>query len=304
MEKCLFIYNPHSGKGKIVKNESFIKSSLSKKFHVDVVQSEYAGHIGDYISTHGEEYDIVVVSGGDGTLNEAVNSVAKLEKRIKIGYIPTGTVNDVAHSLYIPRSIKKAVKNILNGQVFSHDILKVNDKYGIYVCCSGLFTSSSYGTQQEKKKKMGKMAYVFDGAKKVFKTDAVNLKLSTDNQTIEGKYAIMLILNSRYVGGLRVNKNAILNDGIVDVILAESKKDIVNFGAIARVAFMFVKGIKKKSTKKIKHLQLQKFNITTTDSTIINLDGEKIGQGSFDCEVIKQGVDIIVPKINKFQLKK
>ena len=86
--------------------------------------------------------------------------------------------------------------------------------------------------------------------------------------------------------------------------MAESKKDIVNFGAIARVAFMFVKGIKKKSTKKIKHLQLQKFNITTTDSTIINLDGEKIGQGSFDCEVIKQGVDIIVPKINKFQLKK
>ena len=150
-----------------------------------------------------------------------------------------------------------------------------------------------------KKKKMGKLAYFFDGAKKVFKTEAVNLKLTYDGGEIEGKFAIMLIINSRYVGGMRVNRKAVLNDGFVDVVLSQSKKDIVNFGAILRVALMFLTGIKKGSTSKIKHLKLNKFKLETTDSTVINLDGEKLGVGSFDCEVIKQGVDIILPKINK-----
>ena len=299
MEKCLFIYNPHSGKGKIVKNEEYIKSKLSERYDVTVVQSQYAGHIGDYIIENGQNFDVIVVSGGDGTVNEAINAIARIEKKVRLGYIPTGTVNDVAHSLYIPRNIKKAVKNILEGDAFSHDIIKVNDKYGIYVCCSGLFTSSSYGTEQSKKKKMGKIAYFIDGAKMVFKTDAINLKLTYDGGEIEGKFAIMLIINSRYVGGMRVNRKAILNDGFVDVVLSQSKKDVVNFGAILRVAVMFLKGIKKGSTNKIKHLKLNKFKLETSDSTIINLDGEKLGTGSFNLEVIKQGVDIIVPKTKK-----
>jgi len=301
MEKCLFIYNPHSGKGKIVKNEEYIKNKLSQKFDVEVVRSQYAGNIGDTIFSRGNDFDIVVVAGGDGTLNETINAVARLNKRIKIGYIPTGTVNDVAHSLYIPRSIKKSVKNILEGQPFSHDILRVNDKFGIYVCCSGLFTSSSYDTQQDKKKKMGKVAYFLNGAKKVFSTPSVKLKLIYQGGIIEGNYAIMLIINSRYTGGMRVNKKAILNDGVVDIVLAESKKEVVNFCSILRVAFMFLRGIKEKSSKKIKHLKLDKFTIETSENTIINLDGEKIGKGSFDCQVIKEGVDIIVPKIHKLK---
>lgn len=301
MEKCLFLYNPHSGKGKIVKNEEYIKNKLSEKFNVEIVRSQYAGHIGDCITERGEDFDVIVVSGGDGTLNEAVNAIARLSQKPRLGYIPTGTVNDVAHSLYIPRNIKKAVKNILMGQPFSHDILKVNDKYGIYVCCSGLFTQSSYDTDQDKKKKMGKMAYLLDGAKRVFSTDAVNLKLTYEGGEIEGKFAIMLILNSRYVGGLRINKNAVLNDGVVDILLADSKKDIVNLGSILRVAFMFLEGVPKKDKKGIKHFTLNKFKIQTTNETIINLDGEKIGKGSFDCEVIKEGIDIIVPKIHKLK---
>lgn len=301
MEKCLFIYNPHSGKEKVLKNEKFIREQLSKNFDLQVVQSQYAGHIGEYITENGNQFDIIVISGGDGTLNETVNAVARLKNRPRIGYIPTGTVNDVAHSLYIPRNIKKAVKNIIEGKTFSHDIMRVNDKYGIYVCCSGLFTTSSYDTNQDKKKKMGKLAYFLNGAKKIFSTNAVKVKLDYDGGSISGKYAIMLIINSRYVGGMRVNKRAILNDGVVDIILAESKKDIVNFTAITRVAFMFLRGIKNKSSKKIKHLKLDKFTIETTDDTIINLDGEKIGKGSFDCEVIKQDIDIIVPKPHKLK---
>ena len=301
MEKCLFVYNPYSGKGKIAKNEKYILEKLGEKYEVNLVRSEYAGHMGDVIRQSGENYDVIVGAGGDGSLNEIVDAVMSLEKRPKIGYIPAGTVNDVAHSLYIPRKIKKAVKNILEGQPFSHDVMKVNQKHGIYVCCSGLFTESSYSTDQSKKKKMGKIAYALHGIKKVFSTPAVKLKLTYEGGEIEGQYAIMLIINSRYVSGMRMNKNAILNDGIVDVLLVESKKEIVNLGAVARVLKLFIRGVRHNLKKKVHHFTLDKFRIDATDSTVINLDGEKIGAGSFDCQVIKAGVEIIVPKKEKLE---
>ena len=295
------MYNPYSGKGKIAKNEKYIMEKLSEKFEVNLIRSEYAGHMGDVIRQQGENYDVIVGAGGDGSLNEIVDAVMSLTKRPRIGYIPAGTVNDVAHSLYIPRKIKKAVDNIINGKPFSHDVMKVNEKYGIYVCCSGLFTESSYSTDQKKKKKMGKIAYALHGIKKVFSTPSVKLKLSYEGGEIEGQYAIMLIINSRYVSGMRMNKNAVLNDGIVDVMLVESKKEIVNLAAVARVLKLFVRGVKHNSKKKVHHFSLDKFRIDTTDSTVINLDGEKIGAGSFNCQVVKAAVEIIVPKKEKLE---
>ena len=303
MGKCLFAYNPLSGKGKIVKKEKEIVKMLEEKYQVEVCQSQYPGHIGDMILEKGEGIDLLVVSGGDGTLNEVVNSCMRLSRKPIIGYIPTGTVNDVAHSLGIPRDIKKAVKNILNGQVFAHDVFKMNDRYGIYVCCSGLFTETSYATNQQQKKRMGKIAYALHGAKKIFTTQAVKLKLTYDSGTLEGKYAIMLILNSRSVAGFMINRRARLNDGLVDVVLIKSKKDKVNFTSICSVAMFFLRGLRYKDNRSMKVLELDKFHIDTTDDTVINLDGEKIGAGSFVFEVIKQGIEIIVPSLKNLDKK-
>ena len=303
MEKCLFVYNPQSGKGKVEKQESKIVQLLEGKYQVEVCKSNYPGHIGELILQRGETVDLLVVSGGDGTLNEVVNALMHLKAKPKLGYIPTGTVNDVAHSLGIPRNIKKAVKNILDGKPFLHDVFKMNDRYGIYVCCSGLFTETSYATNQAHKKRMGKIDYALHGAKKIFTTKAVKLKLIYDKGVIEDKYAIMLILNSRSVAGFMINKRAKLNDGLVDVVLIKSNKEVVNLRAIVSVAMFFLRGLKHKNNKNMQVLELNSFHIDTTEDTIINLDGEKIGAGSFDFKVIQQGVEIIVPNIEKLNKK-
>ena len=113
----------------------------------------------------------------------------------------------------------------------------------------------------------------------------------------------MLILNSKSVAGFKVNRHAELNDGLVDVVLIKTNKDKVNFPAVCRVAKFFLKGVEHKYNKNIQHLQLDKFRIETQSDTIINLDGEKIGKGSFDFEVIKEGVTIIVPNLKKLTKK-
>ena len=299
MEKCLFLYNPYSGKGKIVEKEEYITSRLREKYEVEVFQSKYAGNIGNEIKKRGAEFDLVVVAGGDGTLNEAVDAIVILDKKPKLGYIPTGTVNDLAHSLYIPRNIKSALKNILQGKTFVHDVMKINKRYGIYVCCAGLFTESSYATKHQKKKKMGKLAYFFHGIKKLFSTKAIHAKLCYDDKELKGTYAMALVPNSRYVAGFRINKRAVLNDGTVDVVLVESKRDVVNLSSILRVALMFGFGLPKKSGKFFHILKLNKFTLEMEEEHAINLDGEKVGRGTFNFEVIPRGVELIVPKPEK-----
>lgn len=297
METCLFVYNPNSGKGKVVKNEEKIVKMLSEKYIVNVCRSNYAGHIGQIIKEKGEIVDLIVVAGGDGTLNETINSIMRLDKKPKIGYIPTGTVNDVAHSLGIKTNIKKSVKNILEGEEFQHDVFKMNDRYGIYVCCAGLFTETSYATSQNQKKRIGKIAYAFHGIKKIFSTRAIKLKLSYADGEIEGKFALMLILNSKSVAGFKLNKKAHLNDGLVDVVLIRTKHDKINLSSIFNVAKFFLMGLKKYKNKNIITLQLDKFHVQTTDDTIINLDGEKVGIGSFEFEVLNNAINIIVPSL-------
>lgn len=296
MEKCIFAYNPNSGRGKIAKHEKEILEKLGEKYEVELVLSQYAGHIYDVIIERGEQVDLFVVAGGDGTLNEAVNGICHLQKKPKLGYIPAGTVNDVAHSLKIPRSINRAVKNILNGVSFSHDTINVNDRYGIYVCCAGLFTETSYATNQRDKRKMGKLAYALHGVKKIFSTPAFNVKLSYKNKIYKQKCSLLMILNCRNVAGFPVNKHARLNDGLIDVMLIRNKREKVGGIGFWGVIKLFLFGIKPKSNKNYKHLLLDEFDITTEQDTVINLDGEKICKGSFHIKMIKEGVDIIVPQ--------
>ena len=128
MKKCLFVYNPESGKGKIKKNENYITERLSSKYEVSVFYTKYRNHLEEIITENGQDKDLIVVAGGDGTINEAVNGIKKLNKDIPLAIIPTGTTNDVAHSVGISRKIKKAVESIFGVKVQSVNTANVSGK--------------------------------------------------------------------------------------------------------------------------------------------------------------------------------
>lgn len=289
---CLVIYNPNSGKEKQAKNIEYISSRLHEKYEVvDVCATQHARHATEIASQACEKYDLIVAMGGDGTLSEVINGLAGKKKKCHLGYIPRGTVNDVAHSLKIPCNVKKGVDVILNGKVVSHDLFKANDKYGIYVCCAGLFTETSYSTKQSAKKKVGKIAYVFHGVKKVFSTDSMDLKLSFDGGEISGRFAFMLILNSRSVGGFPINRSATLDDGMVDIVLIREKHKKIGCMGIYKVFSLFLKGVRYQGIR----LKLDKFTVEAANDVDINIDGEKVFAGSFDFEVLPNDIYIIVP---------
>ena len=295
--KCIYIYNPNSGRQNNAKIESYVVEKLKTKYEiVDIKPTTKRGDAGVFAREACGKYDTIVISGGDGTVNEIINAIAPQEQRPKIGYIPTGTTNDLAHSLKIPKNVKKAVDIILKGNSTTHDIFKVNDKYGIYVCAFGVFTGSSYTTSQKSKKKFGKLAYYRYGIKEFFNTKNFNMTLKFDDVEISSKYALGIIANSKYISGYKINKMASCNDGYVNVILVKDKKKKgISFKALFRIAKLFLFGVTKlKSSKNCQILKLNKFSVELPKNTIINLDGEKGFEGSFNFEVLNQHVEIFV----------
>ena len=288
--KCLYIYNPNSGKGKAEKNKDYIINNLSNHFSkLDIVATQYPGHAKILASDACGNYDYLIVAGGDGTLNEVVNGIAERENRPILGYIPLGTVNDFAHSVGISKNIK-----ICNGNPISHEIFKVNQKYGVYVCAMGVGTQTSYITKQKSKKILGKLAYFFSAFKLVFKAKPMPLTLKFEGGEIKDNFALLLAINSRYVAGFKVNKNFALNDGYIDLVLVKNNKKRITIKSLFSIAKIFLFGIKKKASKNIIKLRLKSFNLFSPDSEVINLDGEGVGSGDMKFEVIKDGIKIIV----------
>lgn len=295
--KCIFIYNEESGQGKLQRNFNYIVNSLTKKYgEIELLKTTHPCHAYEFLKDNGNRYDYVFVSGGDGTLNEVVNGISRLTKKPIIGYLPTGTVNDVARSLNISRNIKKAVKVLIDGKVYEHDIFKVNDHYGTYVCCAGLFSVSSYKTPRKEKKIFGKISYFRNGCHELFKAKPLKLTFIADDENLQLNSALILISNSRSTAGLKFNKTAVLDDGKVDVFIFKSNKKIILLHQILKVVHGFLFGVNKiKNKKNVIYRQVTKCKVIVDENTPINIDGEKALDGSFDFEVINKGLKILIP---------
>lgn len=122
---CLFLYNPNSGKGKIRKKISYIRRKLEEKYErVDIVETASAKDLETRVREGADCYDVILFSGGDGTFNNVLEGLHGRE--VPLGYLPSGTTNDIAHSLGIPCNIKGALKVILEGNTEGVDCMRVN----------------------------------------------------------------------------------------------------------------------------------------------------------------------------------
>lgn len=292
--KCLFIYNPHSGKGKIAKHLDYIVKRLHEKF--EVVETYQTKSSEDTINVAREscgKYDALVFSGGDGTFNDVVTGVAPMEKRPILGYIPSGTVNDIARNLSISRNIKKACDVIVNGKVLYHDVGVVNDRYFMYVVAAGTFTEVSYRTDQKIKKVLGKLAYIVDGIKDVFNPVFTKVRIIADGVTIEDTASLLLVLNSKSVGGIRLNKDGHANDGLFDVVLVRKSY----FFGISNIIRLFTFGLsRRKKRKYIYHIRAQRVYVETNENVVWCLDGEQGPSGNIEIINLPQHIRIFVSK--------
>ncbi len=232
MDKVLIIFNPCSGKRKSKKHLADIVDLFCKSGYICTVHAtQCQGDATTLVRETAANYDRIVCVGGDGTLNEALAGLVSAGSNIPIGYIPTGSTNDFAHSLGIPTKIKKSTQLTLEGTPHTFDIGKFNDRYFSYVASFGAFTRTSYSTSQSIKNALGHTAYILSGIKELGNIKPIYMKFNIDGEEeFEGEYIFGAISNSTSLGGiLTLDPNIVdMNDGLFELLLVKAPKNILD----------------------------------------------------------------------------
>lgn len=235
-QKLFYIYNPRAGKGQIKNHLVKILDIFAKEgYEITVYPTKYPGDALAAASSLSNEYDLLVCSGGDGTLDEVVTGVMKRGMKIPIGYIPTGSTNDFARSLRIPKTMEKAAEMVMSDYRFSCDVGSFNDDIFVYIAAFGIFTDVSYGTPQEIKNVLGHMAYLLEGMKRLpAVNNAYRLRIESNGKQIEEDFVFGMVTNSDSVGGFKsiTGKYVKLNDGLFEVTLIKRPKNALEMQGI------------------------------------------------------------------------
>lgn len=218
----MFLFNPNAGKGKVKSSLYSIIDGFTKMDGlVSVFPTQYKHHAKELIQEYAAHYDLIVCSGGDGTLNEVISGLMMLEKRPPLAYIPTGTVNDFATTLHLSSNVTKALETFAHEHTFACDICTFNQCYFTYVAAFGAFTEVSYKTPQATKNMLGRAAYFLESIKQLPNITTYHMKITANDRIIEDDFVFGAITNARSIAGFQsVNtKHALLDDGEFEVLL-------------------------------------------------------------------------------------
>lgn len=292
--KLLFLVNGHAGKGAIRGHMLAILDTFARAGYVPTVYiTQRAGEIPGIAAREAGKYDLVVCSGGDGTLNETVNGLMTLALPPMLGYIPAGTTNDFANSLCIPKNMEKAADTAVNGFPMKVDVGRFGDQYFAYVAAFGAFTDVPYATSQETKNILGKLAYLVEGASRLTSIRAYQLKLEYDGGQVEGEFLVGLISNSSYVASLPVGKlvDASMNDGLLEVNLVRRPPMMIQ---LTRLVSSLLMG--ELDSELVFSVKTSRLRVISAQSIPWTLDGEYGGEhAEIELENLPQAISVHVP---------
>lgn len=224
MKKLYFIMNLQSGKATIASKLANVIDMFTKAgYEVTARPTQErmdACAAAKYACSQG--FDLIVCSGGDGTLNEVIQGVMKSDEKLPIGYIPAGSTNDFARGVGIPKNIMNAVQWIIDGKPYACDIGGFNDKYFTYIAAFGAFTEVTYETPQQIKNYLGHAAYILNGLTRLNSIRSYHMKVNADGENFEDDYIFGMVTNSSSVAGLLSLNDFLLDDGLYEVTLIKT----------------------------------------------------------------------------------
>lgn len=280
MKKLLFVYNPHSGKGKIGSALSGIVSVFTQNgFEVTVYPTSAPQDGENHIAENSGKYDLVVVGGGDGMLHELLGGLRRAGTGTPCGYIPSGTINDFARSLGIPKNPLKAAETAVSGNYKIIDSGSYNGNIFSYVAAFGVFTDVGYTTDQKMKNAIGPLAYYLDVLHgmdlKNFRSSSVRAVLSVNGQVYEDDFIFAIVGNTHSVAGLTalIPDNSSMQDGLLDYTFLKTPKSISDIELLQSSLLT-----RRFDPSVIISGHAEKLTVTTERSVKWTLDGEFGGE--------------------------
>lgn len=294
MRKIKVIENPSSGLQQSGKQLSQICLKLLdagyilQKFKTRQKDDGYY----EAIHTHKSQWDMIIVSGGDGTVNEVVNGLASIGSTIPLAIHSRGTVNDFANYMKIPTEVDEFVNMIKDPLIKTIDLGMSDDQYFINIAACGNFANIGHQTDINMKAMLGKFAYVVEGIKELPNSLLEPMKLTIelkDRVYYEEAYLI-LIANTTIVGGFeKMAPKASLFDGLLDVVIFKKHSNISNFAPLF-INVLTGDHIYKDS---VLYFQTDYIKIGAEDKTPVDIDGEFNGYLPKVFSVKHKGINII-----------
>jgi YegS/Rv2252/BmrU family lipid kinase len=259
--KALLLYSHNSGHKDFSRKLAYVRKELAGVFS----EFEAICTFSEAEATRLEkkacaEDDVLIVAGGDGTFNHAVNVLMKEKRQPILGYLNFGTIGDVGRNFGIHGGLRRAVKIIKNGHIEAFDVGEINGAYFAYTCAIGAFSDIAYATPRKEKRRHGRLAYYWAAFLEAFKRKDLHYEITANSARFKGNTPFLMLLNGKNIGGFRVNSRGSINDGVMECYLV--KPGLFN----GLVHYFF--------HKHVQIITASEFDIKTTETGAWCLDGE------------------------------
>lgn len=289
MKKVRFIYNPFSGENTILSEiDKVISTHQEKGYQVMPYRIQKGKAVAEALDIIDDEFEYILIAGGDGTVDSVVNAMMKKNINLPIAILPVGTANDFGKFINLPNDVEEACNKILSSEPIPVDIGKINDKYFINVASFGLFTDISQKTDDGLKNTIGRLAYYIKGIEEIPNFRKLKVKINSKEVEYDGEMYLALIFNGETAGNLKLATQAVVDDGLLDVIIIKA----VALYEIVPLFFKILRGEHLDSNKVI-YFKTDNVTIETDEDIVTDIDGERGPDFPLNVQCVKGGVKIL-----------
>lgn len=287
-KKLLLLYNVKAGRGRIRRKMDALEQIFSEAGYAPIPKMLRFGQ--NPFEGESDDIDLVVICGGDGTINYVVNAMRAMNLDYPIGIIPAGTANDFAGALGVSARTLKAAEQIVKGTEQRVDCGRVNGMYFVNIFSFGMFTTTSQHTPEKMKRHIGKAAYLIEGSKELHNREFIPLHIVHDSGEIDVDSMITLIFNGETAGRFPIARDASIRDGLLDCMIMRKCGTFDGAWAAAKLILL------GRENEDIIHIRSKKLQITSPLSPLTDMDGQPSAEFPLEIECLPGNLRIIVPE--------
>lgn len=296
MKRCMLIINPTAGRERAKYHKENLRRQLESMFDdVELRETEQAGDATLWAKEAALiGFDAVFSMGGDGTLNETINGLAQANKPIDFGFIPLGTINDLARALNIPLHPEVAIDILPHCKTVKVDIAKANDRYFINTIATGIMPEAVGHVSIEQKTRLGPLAYFLTGIKAMQAHETSLFKITTPEGSSVYRSPLIVAMLTNSVGSFRnLAPQARVDDGKIWLGIF---KDF-NYLDLIKVIPEFLSGQPLTSELMTsKALEEVRIELLSDHPLSTNMDGDSGPSFPLDIKVLPSFLSVYVPE--------
>ena len=290
MRTATVIYNPISGMGSARKKIAALKAGLERcGFRVQLAGTAHRGDATALASSLKQSTSLLVVVGGDGTLNEVINGLGPDSPNVAV--LPTGTGNVMAKELVLPKNIDGICRMVSQGQSRKLDVATVGSRRFLLMASIGFDAQVTLILSSERKGCIGLHSYTGPIIRTLLRYRPPRLHVEIDGGRTSRVGSLVIISNvSSYGGPLRVAPDAVPDDGLLDICVfkGNTRSGILRY-------FWGAWWGRTKMLDDVEYLRAREITVTSDRKVPVQADGDPAGFTPVTFRLEKWGIPFLVP---------